>query len=123
MRAVWALRSAWVILQVGGTDRPDQGGRTSLMSASVDVRYVRVVISAGLSTVRAVTILGHELQHVREIADEPGIRSAAELEKHWRQTGVEVGFLGFETLGAGVVEDQVRREVLAATLAQRRSIG
>jgi hypothetical protein len=59
-------------------------GRTAWGSASADARYVRVQIDCMLVNQDLVAILGHELQHVAEIAAAPDVvdvRSFARLFK------------------------------------------
>jgi hypothetical protein len=100
-----------VYLQRGVFDRPEVKGRTSLITAVPDARFLRVMIRSALTNDSAVEILGHELQHVQEIAQEPRIRSEDTLRKYLNVIGFECGAGRFETDAAIEVERQIRTEV------------
>src|SRR5262245_21351519 len=48
-------------------------GRTIWTEASGDARYLRVQVDCTLARAGLVAILGHELQHVAEVADRPDV--------------------------------------------------
>jgi uncharacterized protein YkvS len=90
-------------------------GRTVLGSASPDVRYVRVQIDCMLPEQRLVTILGHEFQHVAEIAAAPDVVDPRSFARLFKKIGYSCGTAAreaFETAQAIDAGDRVRREYL-----------
>jgi hypothetical protein len=89
-------------------------GRTFFVLARHDVRYVRVQIDCMLMRPQLMVIVGHELQHVAEIAAAPDVvdeRAFAGLLKR-------IGFLTcrkwpeqYETEAALAIEERVYREM------------
>lgn len=100
-----------VYLQRGVFEREEIQGRTSLITAVPDARFLRVIVRSALADERAVEMLGHELQHVHEILQEPLIRSEATLREYLKVIGFECGTGRFETEAAIRVERQVRIEL------------
>jgi hypothetical protein len=107
-----------VYLQRNVFERPEVKGRTSLITAVPDARFLRVIVRSALADDRGVEMLGHELQHVHEIAQEPRIRSERHLQQYLNVIGFECGTSRFETEAAILVERQVRTE-LASTRGPR----
>jgi hypothetical protein len=103
-----------VYLQRAVIDRAGVDGRTSLMSAVSGTRMVRVIIRSALANDRAVEMLGHELQHVYEIALEPRVRSEAAFQHHLKVIGFESATGRFETEDAMQVERRIRSELKPA---------
>src|SRR6188768_4164106 len=52
---------------------PGLDGRLTFLSATGGFRYVVVRVNSRLPATRLIALLGHELQHAREIADTDGI--------------------------------------------------
>lgn len=100
-----------VYLQRGVFERPEVKGRTSLITAVPDARFLRVIVRSALADDRGVEMLGHELQHAHEIAQEPRIRSELQLQQYLNVIGFECGTSRFETEAAIRVERQVRSEL------------
>ena len=100
-----------VYLQRSVFDRPSVEGRTSLITAVPDARFIRVVIRSNLPDDRAVEMLAHELQHAHEIALEPRVRSDSTLLQYLKVIGFECGPRRFETAAATLVERDVRSEL------------
>jgi hypothetical protein len=100
-----------VYVQRGFFERANVEGRTSLITAVPEARFLRVIIRSGLADDRAVEMLGHELQHVHEIARERRIRSESSLLQYLHVIGFECGTGRFETEAATAVERQVRVEL------------
>lgn len=85
---------------------------TRLVAAAADVRYVRVTINPAHSFYRRVELLGHELQHVAEIAADVAVRDQAGMRLLFMRIGEEAGARGaFETDAAVEVERQVRADL------------
>jgi hypothetical protein len=90
-------------------------GRTAWGAASPEVRYVRVQIDCMLPTQRLVAILGHELQHVAEIAAAPEVVDPRSFAKLFKSIGYSCGSSAseeFETARALEAGERVRREYL-----------
>ena len=91
-------------------------GRTVWGSAGPDVRYVRVQIDCMLPDQRLVAILGHELQHVAEVADRPDVIDLRTFLKLFEAIGYpscgRIWREQFETDDATAAGQRVREEFL-----------
>ena len=90
-------------------------GRTVWGSAGPDVRYVRVQIDCMLPDQRLVTILGHELQHVAEIAAAPDVVDTRSFTRLFKTIGFSCRVRWpeqFETAQALAAGERVRQEYL-----------
>ena len=80
-----------------------------------DDRYLRVVVNVALPEDRLVAVIGHELQHVREVVDAPAVVDGPKLLTLLRDIGLREcrGVLGecYETKAAIEVEDAVLKEL------------
>lgn len=94
-------------------------GRLTFLSATGGYRYVVVKVNAALSLPRLASLLGHELQHAREIADSDAIVDAATLSQAYAHG---IGYRNRVTGWSGPAYDseaairageEVLREVLA----------
>ena len=72
-------------------------GRTVLLSSQPGVRYVLVEIACWAGSGPSLHMLGHELRHALEIADEPWVVDSASLADLYRT-------IGYPTLNAAAVE-------------------
>jgi len=98
---------------------PGLDGRLTFLSATGGFRYVVVRVNTNLSAPRLVSLLGHELQHAREIADSDTIvdplsmarEYAARLGRHNRKTARDQQT--FDSEAAVRAGEQVLREMLA----------
>ena len=87
---------------------------THLVASGVGVRYVRTVINRALSPWQRIELLGHELQHVVEIATDTSVVDQETMAARFELLGWREGRRGsFETTEAISVEQQVRRELSA----------
>jgi hypothetical protein len=85
---------------------------TRLVTATPQARYVRVSINPRHSPTRRLELLGHELQHVVEIAEDETVRSQDDMREYFTRIGRRhLASTGFETEAAIGAELQVRREV------------
>jgi hypothetical protein len=74
-----------------------------------------VALSPSLSGNNAISILGHELQHVLEVADDASIVDDATLRRYYAKHGIAVrGGLDFDSESARDVGSDVRRDLVAA---------
>jgi hypothetical protein len=65
----------------------DIWGHTSFISKAAHCRFVRVEITTHLNLGQAAALLGHELQHVYEIATHPEVVDDASLSAMYQQIG------------------------------------
>jgi hypothetical protein len=90
-------------------------GRTAWSSASAEARYVRVQIDCMLAQQRLIAILGHELQHVAEIASARDVVDEQSFARLFKSIGYSCGVTwpeAFETDQAIDAGERVRREYL-----------
>ena len=105
-----------VIAQVGCErfSRSTIRGRTLLVTATQGVRYVRVQVDCMLQESELVAIVGHELQHVAEIAAAADAVDGRSLSTLYRAIGFPTCGFGqpeqFETDEAMRVGERVREE-------------
>jgi hypothetical protein len=87
---------------------------TRIMGAAAGARYVMVLVNPAGSRADIEGLLGHELQHVAEIAAAPAVRSASDLKALYERIGwpVSRGAARFETVAAIQTGRQVRAEIL-----------
>jgi len=94
-------------------------GRLTFVSSTGGYRYVMVRVNTGLPTVRLASLLGHELQHAREVADSDAIVDPASLAREYnahigyRQRRNSEGDM-FDSSAAIQAGQQVLREVRTA---------
>jgi hypothetical protein len=102
-----------IILQIDlGVDFTAAHAATRLVTSTPDFRYVRVNINPRLSPSRRLELLGHELQHVMEIADDPTVRDQAAMHDYFTKIGHRDKLTGaFDTLAAHDVERIVKKEI------------
>jgi hypothetical protein len=62
---------------------PGVDGRLTFLSATGGFRYVVVRVKSNLSIPRLVSLIGHELQHAREIADTESIVDAESMAREY----------------------------------------
>lgn len=87
---------------------------THLVASGAGVRYVRTVINRMQSPWQQIELLGHELQHVVEIATDTAVVDQETMRARFELLGWREGRWGsFETTEAISVEQQVRRELSA----------
>jgi hypothetical protein len=67
---------------------PGLDGRLTFLSATAGFRYVVVRVNTNLSAPRLVSLLGHELQHAREIADSDTIVDPLSMARVHRAPGL-----------------------------------
>ncbi len=101
----------------GGTLR----GRTFLTSGNHDARYVRVHVDCMLPRIDLVAIVGHELQHVAEIAVTDAVVDGRSFGALYKIIGFPTGgfrlWEQFETMAAVRAGERVRQEYAGRTIA------
>ena len=97
-----------VEVQCGQFAGSQRAGRTVLLSAQPDVRYVLVEIACWAGSGPSLHMLGHELRHALEIADEPWVVDSASLADLYRTIGYPtVNPTVAELFGAFDTEDAI----------------
>jgi hypothetical protein len=97
-------------------------GRLTFMSAAGGLRYVVVRLACDRTLLRTIAALGHELQHVVEIAERREIVDQESLARAYAAIGFERGAMGyavraFDTVAAMAAGDRIRREMVRPTAA------
>lgn len=107
-----------IVLIHTGRWTPEEGpchASVRLLTARRGVRFVRVWVDAWWrSRPDQLLLLAHELQHVVELAREPGVRDPAAMASLFRRIGSEGGDGCFETDAARRVEVTVAAELVKA---------
>jgi hypothetical protein len=102
----------------GGGLPPGIDGRLTFLSTTGGFRYVIVRVNANLTTPRLVSLIGHELQHAREIADTETIVDAESLARAYAtRIGYQNGISAnkqrtYDSSAAIQAGEHVLREVL-----------
>ena len=99
--------------------QPDLEGRVALLSAAGSHRYLIIELACGRAEITQMSILGHELFHAIEIAEEPTVVDAATLADLYLRIGSRTsdrkGLQTFETDAAAAAGQQARRQLLSST--------
>ncbi len=95
-------------------------GRTAILGATAQARLLHVALSGHEPEDRLVELLGHELQHVVEIASTPEIRDPFSLARAYTRLGWQFECGHFETAAARQAEAQVRTDIRDARAARYR---
>jgi len=96
-------------LQFGGLE----AARLRLAGEAGGHRFLKVSLNASLTDRELVVYVAHELQHVREIAEQPHVLDEKSLRDLYCRIG-RLGSYGFETDAARRVAQQVADELAAA---------
>ena len=113
------LADSDVIVHVQPVDRLMTAGQTYFVTATRTVRYVRIEVSFRGSVNDTVALIGHELQHAVEIAQEPRIRDRQALSLFYKgMPGNSMSGTEYDSAAARVIEDRVRREMWGAARAE-----
>ena len=99
-------------------------GRLTWMTQAGGYRYLRAVISTGLSYDHSISSIAHELQHTVEVIDDLSVADERSLEALYKRIGKRsnaVAYAAWETVAAQDAGTRVRRELNAppATVALR----
>lgn len=96
-------------------------GEVLLLGVTSEARYLRIRLRCSGKRTSQISVLGHELQHVVEIADATSIVGEASLRAYYDTFGVHSGMgrAHFESLGAIATGGAVEREIRRADLARR----
>ena len=99
-----------------------QTAATTWVATTTEGRYLRVLINVGTPRWSLVPLLAHELQHVVEIAADPGVRGYDGIRMLYARIGTANADADrFETETARQVEAAVRNEVAQHHAVARRA--
>ena len=114
-RLMARLEHSNVIVYVEEVPRLPGGleGRMMMLPLSHGQRYVRIQIALRGAPDDSVALLGHELQHATEVAQEIAVGSQIELAALYQRIGTRGGPDVYDTLAAQEVGRMVRRELMA----------
>jgi len=111
-----------LIVHVQVVERLSTAGQTSFVTSTASVRYVRIEVVAGGSAKEMVALIGHELQHAVEIAQEPRIRDRQALSVFYRSMpGNSTTSTEYDSPAARLMEARVRRELWGARVESHSS--
>ncbi|MFI5178188.1 MAG: hypothetical protein ACHQO8_06485, partial [Vicinamibacterales bacterium] len=95
----------------------------TIVGANEHARFLHVVLNGRLSADHLIELVGHELQHVVEIARTPEIRDEDSLARAFDRMGWRVTAGHFETDAARHTEWQVGSEIRNARPARVKKAG
>jgi hypothetical protein len=93
--------------------RAGVGATMRFVTCSASDRFVRVLLNGDYNEHTLVALLGHELQHVVEVAENAGIRSPDDLRAFYRRAGLRTGPDSFDSAAARQTGYVVRDELSA----------
>ena len=88
-------------------------GRLLVLPPVNGFRYLRIQIARRGGPNDSIAVLGHELRHAIEVAEEPGIHDNDSLIAFYRRIGIDRGNHEFDTVEAQETGKRVRRELVA----------
>ena len=88
-------------------------GRLTFLTAAGGMRYLRVQVPSTLGKNDVLAVIGHELQHALEVAENPSVVSSQDLAVLYRRIGVQgMAIDRFDTAAARTIGQRVRAELL-----------
>ena len=84
-----------------------------MLPAAHGQRYVRIQIVPRGTPDESVAVLGHELPHAIEVAEETGVNTEARLIERYQRIGRRSGRHVYDTVAAQDIGRAIRRELLA----------
>lgn len=88
-------------------------GRMMMLPTAHGQRYVRIQIALRGTPDESVAILGHELQHAIEVAQESAVNDQTQLAALYQRIGTRAGPRVYDTYAAQEIGRVIRRELLA----------
>jgi hypothetical protein len=109
-------RRVVVYVQIENRLKGGLAGALTWITGTRHIRYVRISINPELRGAAAVAVLGHELQHAIEIANEPSIVDDQSLNAFYRRHGISTSVHrnNWDTEAAQLVGRQIRRDLANA---------
>ncbi len=112
---VTALNTTDVIVYIERVQRLPStlAGRLLLLPIAGDQRYLRIQVRSDLSPVELIALIGHELRHALEIAEDPAVRDESAMLALYQRIGHRstTGPHTFDTHEAETAGRQVRLEI------------
>lgn len=88
-------------------------GRLTFLTTAGGIRYLRVQVPTNVAKDDLLAVIGHELQHALEVAENPSVRSSDDLAVLYRRIGVQGASTDrFDTAAARSIGRRVRAELL-----------
>jgi hypothetical protein len=112
---VTALHSTNVIVYVEPTFSlpPDMAGRLLFSTVAGNQRYLRIQVRATVQGDQLISLIGHELKHALEVADDPSVTDEGTLAKLYRRIGDGAGGAhAYDTEAARVTGRAIRYELV-----------
>ncbi len=104
-----------LIVHVQSVERLMTAGQTYFVTATATARYIRIEVGLRGNVNEIIALIGHELQHAVEIAQEPRIRDRQGLSLFYKgMPGNSMSSTEYDSVAARVIEDRVRREMWGA---------
>jgi hypothetical protein len=114
-----SLAESDLIVHVQTVDHLMTAGQTYFVTATPTVRYVRIEVSFRGNLNETIALIGHELQHAVEIAQEPRIRDRQALSLFYKgMPGNSTSGTEYDSVAARVIEDRIRREMWGAARSE-----
>jgi len=115
-RLVSRLEQSDVIVYVRlGWDLPQHiGGRLHFLAVHGESRYLVVDLNRAVAQTALVALLGHELQHAVEVAEDLDVTSPADLRVLYRRVGIQTGADRYDSIAARRAGYDVLREEAAS---------
>jgi hypothetical protein len=114
-RLVEALNRTDVIVYIQPTRNLPRtlAGRLLLLPMANQQRYLRIQVRGDLPAAELIALIGHELRHALEIADEPTVRDEPAMLMLYQRIGHQTGGLvhTYDTDAAQTAGRQVRMEL------------
>jgi hypothetical protein len=88
-------------------------GRMMMLPLAHGQRYIRIEVVTHGAVDDDTALIGHELQHAIEVAEDAGVHDQATLSALYERIGTHGGHHVYDTLAAREVGRTVRRELLA----------
>jgi len=92
---------------------PTVEGRLVVLQQAHDFRYIRIQIALRGGRNDWIAVLGHELRHAVEVADDPGVRDMTSLVALYRRIGIDRGNNEYDTVEAQETGRRVFKELVA----------
>jgi hypothetical protein len=118
-RLLNSLGASDLIVHVQAVDRLATAGQTYFVTSTATARYVRIEVAYHGTVNDMIALIGHELQHAVEIAEQPRIRDRQTLSLFYKgMPGNSMTTTEYDSVAARVMEDRVRREMWGAARSE-----
>ena len=114
-KLVTALHSTNVIVYVEPTFAlpPDLAGRLLFSTIAGGQRYLRIQVRATVQGDQLISLIGHELRHAMEVADDVSVTDEGSLAKLYRRIGDGIGGVHtYDTEAARTTGRTIRNELV-----------